>query len=79
MSASDHFDFWISYKGPKNKKYVFFIFPRFHIWEVKTAFKVRVEKSFLWKKLTFRKSGESVIFRIRRHKIRPLTLFPYLE
>ena len=26
----------------------FFIFPRFHIWGVKTAFKVRVEKSFLW-------------------------------
>ena len=27
MSASDHFDFWICYRGPKNKKYVFFIFP----------------------------------------------------
>ena len=26
----------------------FFIFPRFHIWGVKTVFKVRVEKSFLW-------------------------------
>ena len=26
MSASDHFDFWISYRGPKNKKYVFFYF-----------------------------------------------------
>ena len=26
----------------------FFIFPRFHIWGVKTAFKVRDEKSFLW-------------------------------
>ena len=26
----------------------FFIFSRFHIWGVKTAFKVRVEKSFLW-------------------------------
>ena len=25
-----------------------FIFPRFHIWGVKTALKVRVEKSFLW-------------------------------
>ena len=47
MSASDHFDFWICYRGPKNKKYVFF-FSRFHIWGVKTAFKVRVEKSFLW-------------------------------
>ena len=33
MSASDHFDFWICYRGPKNKKYVFFLFfPRFHIW-----------------------------------------------
>ena len=27
----------------------FFIFPHFHIWGVKAAFKVRVEKSFLWK------------------------------
>ena len=26
----------------------FFIFPRFHIWGVKTEVKVRVEKSFLW-------------------------------
>ena len=33
----------------------FFIFPRFHIWGVKTAFKVRVEKSFFWKKLDFLK------------------------
>ena len=54
MSASDHFDFWICYRGPKNKKYVFFLFfPVFIFGGVKTAFKVRVEKSFLWKKLTF--------------------------
>ena len=31
----------------------FFIFPCFHIWGMKTVFKVRVEKSFLWKKWTF--------------------------
>ena len=29
MSASDHFDFWICYRGPKNKKYVFFYFSPF--------------------------------------------------
>ena len=48
MSASDHFDFWICYRGPKNKKYVFFYFSPFSYLGVKTAFKVRVEKSFLW-------------------------------
>ena len=26
VSASDHFDFWICYRGSKNKKYVFFLF-----------------------------------------------------
>ena len=29
MSASDNFDFWICYRGPKNKKYVFFYFSPF--------------------------------------------------
>ena len=29
MSASNHFDFWICYRGPKNKKYVFFYFSPF--------------------------------------------------
>ena len=48
MSASDHFDFWICYRGPKNKKNVFFYFSPFSYLRVKTAFKVRVEISFLW-------------------------------
>ena len=51
MSASNHFDFWICYRGPKNKKYVFFYFFPFSYLGgggVKPAFKVRVEKSFLW-------------------------------
>ena len=42
----------------KIKKYVFFYFSPFSYFEgggggVKTAFKFRVEKSFLWKKWTF--------------------------
>ena len=29
VSAADHFDFWICYRGPKNKKYVCFYFSPF--------------------------------------------------
>ena len=46
MSASDHFDFWICYRGPKNKKYVFFIFPRFHIWGWKLRSKLGLKNHF---------------------------------
>ena len=31
VSASDYFEFWICFRVPKNKIYVFFIAARFHI------------------------------------------------
>ena len=70
------FWFLICYRRPKNKKYVFFYFSPFSYLGVKTAFKVMVEKSFLWKKLTFWKSGASVIFRIQRHNNSSIDTIP---